>query len=255
MIRRLFATSMAFAALMVWALSAAPVMADEKPEEMTDALEIVKKVDAAAKEVETAKFHAEVSGLGDLATQMGQLSGDYVVQGWQDGAGPKKFFADVKASAPGLAPKTHLTVGGDGENYYLIDHAEKKVYEDIDPNVIGRRGRMVMNGVMVEFVHPTPFGDEIKAKKLELLGSKEIEGEPCYEIRVIYAMNDSEAIWCFSKKDFLPRSRIDKRDSPSGELSGSQRIISKLEVNPKIDDDTFKLNMPEGFEKIDDFAP
>jgi len=255
MIRRIIASTMAPAAMMAWSLCAAPVVADDKPEEMTDALEIVKKVDAAAKEVETAQFHVEFSGQGDFADRIGQLSGDYIIQGWQENAGPKRFFADVKVSAPGLAPRTHLTVGADGENFYLIDHAEKKAYEDIDPNVVGRRGRMVMGGAMFEFVHPTPFSDEINAKKLELMGSKDVEGEPCYEVRVNYSVNDSEAVWCFSKNDFLPRSRFDKIELPSGEKGGRLRIISKLDVNPKVEDDAFKLKMPEGFEKIDDFAP
>jgi hypothetical protein len=58
-----------------------------------------------------------------------------------------------------------ITVGSDGKTYFLIDLKEKKVYEDIDPMVVGTAGRSVGLLTMAEYVHPEPFSDEIKATK------------------------------------------------------------------------------------------
>lgn len=227
---------------------------EEKTAELTDPLEIIKKVDAAAKAVKTVRYHVELSASGAAKPRTPEVSGDYLMTGFA-GMGPEKFTADVKYNMPGSDDRKHLTVGSDGENYYLVDHDTKKAYEDIDPMVVGRRGGIVMFAAMLEYVHPAPFSDEINGTEHELLGSKTVAGEPCYEVRVVYNDSGAEATWCFSKNDFLPRSRVDKVASSSGEKGARQRIVSKVDVNPKVDDEAFKLKLPDGYEKIDDFAP
>ena len=113
----------------------------------------------------------------------------------------------------------------------------------------------IIGKTMLEFVHPTPFSDEINADKKELTGSKKIGGEDCYEVHVVYAGGRAEAIWHFSKTDFLPRARHDIFTTPAGEKGGQQRILTDLVVDPKFDKDAFKLTLPKGYTKTDDFAP
>ena len=150
---------------------------------------------------------------------------------------------------------SEITVGSDGKTYFLIDAKAKKVYEDIDPAVVGTAGRSVGLLTMPEYVHPEPFSDEIKGAKQELKGSTKVGDEDCYEVHVTYTEGGQEATWFFSKKDFLPR-RVDRfRQMPTGEKGSSQLIVTKLTVDPKLDKDPFKLIVPEGFTKIDDFAP
>ncbi len=222
-------------------------------EDMTDATEILRKVDAASLKVKSATYHVTFEGTGDLAARAGKFSGTYTIEGWAE-SGPKRWFAKVEGTMPGSTDVLKFEAGGNGESYFLIDHQKKKAYEDMDPEVLGSVSRIFMAGLVSEFVHPTPFTQEIEGDKRELKGTKVVNKEPCYEIHVIYAGGMGEAIWGFSKADFLPRSRLDvfKREGMDG---GQSKVLSELKIDPKLDDMMFKLQLPEGYEKIDDFAP
>jgi outer membrane lipoprotein-sorting protein len=109
---------------------------------------------------------------------------------------------------------------------------------------------------MIEFIHPTPFNDEINGRSRELKGSEKVDGEDCYIIHVVYAAEQApQAIWSFSKKDFLPRRRIDIYALPDGQEGRGTKTITNLVVDPKVDEEVFKLKLPEGYTKTDDFAP
>ena len=112
--------------------------------------------------------------------------------------------------------------------------------------------------MMIEFVHATPFNDEINGRSQELKGSVKIGDEDCYEIHVVYAADRApQATWAFSKKDFLPRRRIDAFPAAlaGGQAGTTIKTITNLVVEPKLDEDAFKLKLPEGYTKTDDFAP
>lgn len=226
---------------------------EDKPasKESSEAIEILKKVDAAAKAVKIAKYKATYKGTG--GRPVATVEGSVVIKGWA-GRSPEKFFADVTVKKPDAAEAIHITVGGDGEEYYVTDHAAKKSYVDIDPMVLGSTGRPAQNLFTLEFVHPTPFSDEINATKQELRGSKTIGGVDCYEIFVEYT-NGRQAVWHFGKKDFLPRARLDIFKNPQGEEFRRQRIMTDLVVDSAVSEDVFKFKLPKGFEKVDDFAP
>lgn len=227
---------------------------EDKPasKESSEAIEILKKVDAAAKAVKIAKYKATYKGTGGRPVDT--VEGTVVIKGWTGGS-PEKFFADVTIKKPNASEPLHITIGGDGEEYYVTDHAAKKSYVDIDPMVLGSTGRPAQNLFTLEFVHPTPFSDEINAPKQELRGSKTIGGVDCYEIFVEYADGRTQAVWHFGKKDFLPRARLDIRKNPQGEEVRRQRIITDLVVDSAVSEDVFKFKLPKGFEKVDDFAP
>lgn len=222
--------------------------------ELTDPLEILKKVDAAAKAVKAVKYKATFKGTGNTASRAPEVEGTVTFVGWAGGR-PEKYRIDAKVKRPGSSDVTELTVGGDGDEFYVIDHKNKKAYVDIDPAVIGTMGRPAFALLTTEYVHPTPFTDEINGDKQELKGSKKIGGEDCYEVHVIYAGGRGKAVWHFSKKDFLPRARLDLFTTPGGEKGGRQRILTDVVVDPKLDKDVFKFKLPEGYTKTDDFAP
>lgn len=222
--------------------------------DLSDPVEILKKADAASKAVDYIQYTASVKGEGAAEKFVPNASGTVVLKGWKGGA-PEQFRYEAKVQRPGSSDVTEVTVGSDGKTFYLIDAKEKKVYEDVDPAVVGTSGRGVRSLSMGEYVHPEPFSDEIKGKKQELTGSAKVGDEDCYLIHVTYTEGGQEADWYFSKKDFLPR-RVDRFfAAPTGEKGSSQLIVTKLTVDPKIDKDPFKLVTPEGFTKIDDFAP
>jgi outer membrane lipoprotein-sorting protein len=226
----------------------------KKSADLTDPIEILKKADAACKAVDFIQYTASVSGEGAAKSLVPNASGTVVLKDWGK-SGPAQYRFEAKIERPGSSDVTEITVGSDGKSYFLINTKEKKVYEDIDQAVVGTAGRSVGLLTMAEYVHPEPFSDEIKGTRQELKGSTKVGDEDCYEIHVTYAEAGQEATWFFSKKDFLPR-RVDRfRKMPTGEKGSSQLIVTKLTVDPKIDKDPFKLIVPEGFTKIDDFAP
>jgi hypothetical protein len=236
-------------------LASMGVYAQEKPTtELTDPVEILKKVDAAAKAVKAVKYKATFKGLEESAAQLPEVEGTVVISGWT-GGGPEKFLYDAKVKRPGSSEVRQITAGGDGEEFFVIDHANKTAYVDIDPAVLGRTGRTAAALLTAEFVHPTPFSDELNGQKQELKGSKTIGGEDCYEIHVVYAGAGGEALWHFSKKDFLPRARRDLLAAPGGQRRSQQRILMDVVVDPKFEKDPFKFKLPEGYTKTDDFAP
>jgi len=228
--------------------------AAKKPGDLTDAVEILKKADAACKAVDFIQYTANVKGEGAAEKFVPKASGTAVLKDWGKN-GPAQYRFEAKIEKPGSSDVAEVTVGSDGKTYFLIDAKEKKVYEDVDPTVVGTAGRGAGMLTMAEFVHPEPFSDEIKGFKQELKDSAKIGDEDCYQVHVTYTDGGQEAAWYFSKKDFLPR-RVDRfRKMPTGETGSTSLVVTKLTVDPKIDKDPFKLVVPEGFTKIDDFAP
>jgi len=226
----------------------------KKSADLTDPVEILKKADAACKAVAFIQYTSSVKGEGAGEKFFPNASGTVVVKG-RNKDGPAQYRYEAKVQRPGSSDVSEITVGSDGKTYYLIDAKEKKVYEDVDPAVVGTAGRGARALGMAEYVHPEPFSDEINGKKQELKGTTKVGDEDCYEVNVEYGQAGVEATWFFSKKDFLPR-RVDRRfQTPTGEKGGTQLIVTKLTVDPKIEKDPFKLVVPEGFTKIDDFAP
>jgi hypothetical protein len=240
--------------LAVWAIVPLAVAAEDKvAEAKPSAKEILKQVDAAARAVKVARYEAAAEGLGDAKNTIGKVRGLYVLEGW-DNRQPRKYYADVHYTLPNEDGEKHLTFGCDGETYFLIDHDKKKVYADMDPAVIGNRANIMWAALVPEFVHPEPFTDEINGES-ELKGETEIGGETCYEIHVKYARDAGNAVWFVSKKDHLPRRRIDDRLLPNGQTVKISRTITKLEIDPEGAEKQFTLAVPEGYEKEADFAP
>lgn len=221
--------------------------------QMTDPVEILKAADAAAKAVDTVRYrcHARLDGAarGSLSAE-----GDVILSGGSE-QGFKQFRMELGVKGPADSAVRQVTLGCDGENYWLLDAVEKKVHADVDPGVMGRSAQFVPHAGMLEFVHPTPFKDEINAKKSELLGVKKVGEVECYEVSVDYGQGDQKAVWCFSTKDLLPRAVKRTFPGQDGKLITNEITLEKLEVAPKLDDKTFAVPSPEGYEKTDQPAP
>lgn len=218
-----------------------------------EAVEILKKVDAATKALGTVSYKSSTQGNGWLATRSPKLEGKVVASGkWENELG--KVRVEGKVTLPDSAESREFVAGNTGEEYYLIDPVKKLVYADLDPQVMGSDGRLAGGLLMREFNHPTPFTDEINSEKAEITGSEKVGDQDCYVINVVYRPK-LEAVWYFSKKDFLPR-RVDRiAMSPTDERGSSQLVVTDLVTEVKGGDDAFKLTVPEGFEKTDEFAP
>jgi len=218
--------------------------------ELTDPLEILKRVDEAAKAVKAVRYDVKFEGLGAAASTTPTVEGSYLLTGWnvKDNE-PEKFLISMRAMR-GSYLIDDLTVGQDTTARFVIDHKARKVITGTDWKIFANNKRNFMPGVMGEFLHPSPFTDEINAKSRVLKGSAEQGGEDCYEIEVVYdvAGANATATWFISKKDFLPRARHDKFKMRNDKDGAQMKIITKLVVDPPLDDNSFKLVMPEGYE-------
>jgi outer membrane lipoprotein-sorting protein len=246
--------------LVLGVLAAGWVGAQEPPaqapakEQQPEAIEILKKVDAATKAVDSVRYKATSVPSGPAAAGAASSEGTVVMEGWT-GRGPQRFRVDARMKRPDDPAPVEMSAGGNGDEYFLIDRSTKKAYVDMDPNVLGRSGQRLMGLMMLEFVHDKPFDDELNANVVKLLGKEVVEGEECYKIEIGYGGGQGTTTWFFSTKDYLPRRRIQPFRNREGAEGTVERTISALEVAPKLDASIFKLQLPEGFQKIDDFAP
>ncbi|MBU0717490.1 MAG: hypothetical protein KJ749_04510 [Planctomycetes bacterium] len=229
---------------------------DAKP--ANPALEILKKVDAACKALKSVKYDVTGSADGAMAARFGAFEASIDASGRvsPNQRTPGKYKFDVKFTLPGTTEPIHLSGGTDSEVFFVVHHKDKTAYEDIDPAVMGQAAGVLPRIMIIEYLFDEPFSDEINGKQQELKGSKTIGGEDCHEIHVIYqAEGAPEATWCFSKKDYLPRQRIDHYTLPNGEKGTVTKTATNVVANPKFADDDFKLKLPEDYTKTDDFAP
>lgn len=237
---------------------------DEKPAgEMTDPLAILKKADAAVKAVKAAKYDLTLEGTGALKDRSVKLAASVIAAGRTTPESvdaqrvtPEKFRIEARFTVPSDSETRHIISGNDGEDYYLVDHRSKTVYADMDPAVLGSMTRLVISSMMIEFLHPRPFDDELAGKQHTLKDSKTIDGEECYGVEVVYNIDQAPVVtWYVSKKDFLPRGRIDQFTLSNGQKGELHKMLSHLVIDPKLDKDAFEIKVPEGYTRTDEFAP
>ena len=96
---------------------------------------------------------------------------------------------------------------------------------------------------------------EINGDAQLITGSKMVGDEECHEMRIIYSGGRGEAVWWFSKRDFLPRGVQRILVSPSGKRAIQQWLITDLLVDPELSEETFLFPVPEGYTKTNRPAP
>jgi len=242
-------------------LSPVALAQEDKPTEKKDepvrsekAVEILTKADEITKKVNSVRYKGTAQARGVVAQGQPDAEFEARIVGLEN-TPDYKFRIEVKYKGDDSAEEKTFTVGSDGDTFFLVDPAEKKVYEDIDPAVIGLRGRQARGVVMREYNHPAPFSDEINGRVVEYMGTEKVADEQCHKIRIEYATAANQvATWYFSTKDYLPR-RCD-RDFTFPQGTGStQVILTMVEVDPKDDGNPFASKVPDGYTKTDDFAP
>jgi len=244
---------MSYLVIALLAVTSAGAEEAPAPAKSPEAIEILKKVDTATKAVDSVRYKATSTPDGVAVNFVAASEGSVVMEGW-NGQTPQKFRIEATTKRPGAEEPVHLTAGGNGETFFLVDGAAKKVYEDMDPAVMGRTGQALRALMMAEFVHDKPFDDELNAENVQLLGKETVGGEECHKIEIAYGGGQGASTWFFSTRDNLPRRRVRKFTTPQGDGTLDLTITS-LEVSPKLDAAVFAMKLPDGYQKIDDFAP
>lgn len=249
--------SRALCVTLVLGLASMSVRADEEKDAgpANPAREILEKAGAACKAIRSVEYYVAGSADGAMATRFRSFKASISAATSVRGTMEKCKF-DIKFMRPGTTGPIHISGGTDNDLFFVVDHQDKKAYEDIEPAVLGQNADVVLQVMVLEYFLDEPFSNELNGKQQVLEGSKIVAGEECHEVHVVYQRTDApEATWCFSKKDHLPRQRVDHYTLPSGEKGAITRTVTHVLVNPDFSDDIFKLSLPEGYTKTDDFAP
>ena len=228
--------------------------AAQNPRTSDAALAVLKKADEAAKAVKSVRYKGHYTATARRSAGIREVRGTVLLTGGFS-RGFQKFFVDAQVRYRDTEEVKRFTAGGNGEEFFMIDWQNKVVHADMDPQVIGTDGRIAQRIAMVEFVHPSPFSDEITGKSAELRPSATVGGEPCHVVHVVYGDGvGQQAVWYFSKADHLPR-RVERISRNQGRDRTTDLIVTDLEIDPKFDEGELKLDMPKGFKKTDEFAP
>jgi outer membrane lipoprotein-sorting protein len=224
--------------------------------EPTDGREILKKAAEAAKNVKLVGYEAEYSSTGWVKPYVADVKGKVVV-GEQSKWELDRFLCEVTLKPPGSEESHQFSAGSNGDLFFLVDSKTKTVYADIDSAVLGSQGRHIMRVLLRQFGAPDPFKEELEAKSIELKGTETVHGEECYHV-FVKPEAPPEQDWFFSKRDLLPRkvirSYLNQQD-PKAEKGTTQLTITDLEANLRVAVDPFKVKVPKGYTKTDEFAP
>lgn len=217
-----------------------------------DGKAVLNKMQDAARAAKTLRYEAEYLAEGWLTAFVPNLRGTAVV-GKQSEHKVERFFADVVLKTGNSDEEIKLSAGCDGDKYFLIDSRTNKAYEDMDPAVLGRQGRNIRRVVLTDFGAADPFADELKTESIERKESTTLDGHECHVVECVQS-KDRKTTWYISGKDWMPRKVVRTIVNDKGETGTITFTLSKLTVNPKLDADPFKLQLPEGYTKTDEFA-
>ena len=218
-----------------------------------DPKEILQKVAAALQEVKFVQYDARYTATGWITAHVPNIEGSAAL-GEPFQYDIARFRAEVKMTPHQSEETIELTAGCDGDLFFLIDPKTKMVYADIDEAVLGTHQRNVQRLLMREFVTKEPLADVLKAEKLELKETVQVGDETCYQIHV--PLSDTRGItWFVSKKDWLPR-RVDRLyQNPEGGEGSTRLVLTNLVTRTTFSAEPFKVIVPQGFTRTDDFAP
>ncbi|MBN1996879.1 PQQ-binding-like beta-propeller repeat protein [candidate division KSB1 bacterium] len=217
--------------------------------ELTNPVEILRAADRAAEAVSLVQYNISVKAMDAAKDQIGEGTATVIIGGVQDYL-PKMFYVDGQINEPGASAPAKFTAGCDGNQYWVIDYEKRTVHVDLDFAVMGKFSRTVYGAFVREFFIDGPFQQEINGSEVTLLGTETVEGIDCYEIFVNYGDDQqSKATFCFSKSDFLPRSRKDIFNMQDGQQGGTLTLLTNVNPAPDLEPDLFKVKVPEGFSK------
>lgn len=219
---------------------------------LPDVQKILEKADANTKALTVVSYEAEYFGEGhpDVVSRVPRVRGSAIARevkkdlvGSIFGSSGNQMRLEGEFQMPGTDDWIPFQVATDGRKVTRIDPAGMSFTTAALPN-----GRKLLNPaqkiLMLEYIHPKPFSDELNAISSAVEGEAEIDGSDCYVVYVKY-QDHSESRWFFGKEDFLPRrvERIVRGDAKGAEVL----VVKNLNTNPAIEKATFRLSPPEGY--------
>ena len=219
------------------------------------AKEVLTRSAEALKNSKLVKYEATFEATGWAKRFAPEITGMAVV-GQRSKWDLDEFYCEVKMKKGESEEVLEYKAGCDGDTYYLLDAKTKKVHVDMDVAVMGSQNQDIMRVVLGEFAQAEPFKDFLAVEGAEVVGSETVDGHECFQVKD--PSGRGQPVWSISKKDYLPR-RIKRsyppREDSNGEGATTQLTLTHLTVDPKLERNYFRPQVPEGFTKTDEFAP
>ena len=227
----------------------------QDPQADVDVMDILRRADKATKAVSAVSYEAEYYGEGQIADRVPRVVGRLKARAPQKSlisrivggsSARESLRIEAKIRMPGDKQRV-LKLATDGVRIAVLDEKSETYTYGQRPEaeeLMEPAGRLFM----LEFLHPTPFSDELNGKSAEYEGVQDVGGVDCHVIYVVYA-NDSESRWYFGCEDYLPR-RVDRIINAPGISGATVLTVTKLDVRPKLESEDFILERPKGFKKV-----
>jgi len=221
--------------------------------QLDDPREILKKAQAAMSKTKAVSYNVRYRGTRWIETYVSAAEGSVMLGELSEHDIPR-FRCEIKLTAPGVKESVELTAGSDGDLYYLIDKKNKTVYADIDEAVLGASNRDAQRVLMREFVAKEPLAEALKVETIELKPSEKVGDQDCYQVSIVRPERGETRLFV-SKQDWLPRKVVRVYKDPERGEGSTVLELNDLIAETKCDLKKFKLVVPKGFKKTDDFAP
>ena len=257
-LRRIFGLGLVLTlALPTWAA------ANDEP----DLMQILEKADAATRAVNKVAYDAEFYGVGKIKDRVGRVKGSVKARPGKrsllgvltgSSGGQVRLRVDGSLQKKGTDEKIAFKIATDGRQAFCIDETEEVFYQAklSQAHKLLSPARSLW---MQEYLHATPFSDEMNGKARRYEGIKKIGDVDCHVIYVVY-LDNSESRWFFGTEDYLPRGvdRIVKLGSYSSgdnddadnspEIATSLRITN-LNIEPDFDLTVFSFDRPKSYKE------
>ncbi len=230
--------SMPSRTLAIWAAVAGGLAALAAP----NPKRIVARVNEATKQVHAVSYHARTWGEGSLKGIV-HASGEVRALGSDENSliGLLIRVDAAESGKPGLRLVQHR------DQFMLLDDESKTYYVGNWSDAAAALGVSGEWLWMVEFIHPTPFEDELNADELRYEGQQEVAGVKCHVIYVIYAGGRGESRWYFGVEDNLPH-RVDRIFvGADGQHAIRVLELRDLKINPSLSEKEFVVTPPDDY--------
>lgn len=223
-----------------------------------EARAILKKAAEALKKVQLVRYDFDFKGTGGMSTRGGSANGTMLV-GLQSKWKLDRFRCDVELEDPSSVKPRKVTIASNGDSFFFIDYKRKTFHEDMDSNVLGNSARKVRRLLLRQFIEDEPLKAELEADKIELGEPATIGGDKCFQV-VIQGQREGrrqpDQVWYFAEKDYLPRqfSQVYILKGQTSVYGSWDMTLANVVVDPKTDEEPFKLKAPDGFTTTDEAA-
>lgn len=211
-----------------------------------DAQDILRQAETTITGLKAIRYKAHGEADGVLSQRVPKMDGTVTMvrASAEDGA---KMRLDAQVTPPGQSQPVTVQVASNGKQIAMAEHGAKIFIQRDMPS-----GNQLLNNVapllITEFAATKPFERESRAVSVQHVGSEKVGDVDCDVINVVLAQSGDEVRWYIAKSDHLPRRVQRLIQTPFGR-SAITTTLELVDTTPKVDEQAFRLEKPEGFEE------